>query len=54
MRARVDRYGKPAPLLRFCIDWLERNIPDYDGPTVLVQGDTGPGNFMYSGAPSPR
>ncbi len=48
MRARVDRYGKPAPLLRFCIDWLERNIPDYDGPTVLVQGDTGPGNFMYS------
>ena len=48
MRTRVDRYGKPAPLLRFCIDWLERNIPAYDGPTVLVQGDTGPGNFMYA------
>lgn len=48
MRRRVDRYGKPAPLLRFCIDWLERNIPAYDGPTVLVQGDTGPGNFMYA------
>lgn len=48
MRRRVDRYGRPAPLLRFCIDWLERNIPDYDGPTVLVQGDTGPGNFMYA------
>lgn len=49
MRARVDRYGKPAPLLRFCIDWLDRNVPEYDGPTVLVQGDTGPGNFMYAG-----
>ncbi|MGE2692794.1 phosphotransferase family protein [Mycolicibacterium pulveris] len=48
MRARLDRYGKPAPLLRFCIDWLDRNVPDYDGPTVLVQGDTGPGNFMYA------
>lgn len=48
MGARVDRYGKPAPLLRFCIDWLDRNVPAYDGPTVLVQGDTGPGNFMYA------
>lgn len=48
MRARVQRYGKPAPLLGFCIDWLDRNIPEYDGPTVLVQGDTGPGNFMYA------
>lgn len=49
MRRRVDAYPKPAPLLRFCIDWLDRNIPDYNGPTVLVQGDTGPGNFMYAG-----
>ena len=48
MRARVARYGKPAPLVTFCIDWLDRNVPDYDGPTVLVQGDTGPGNFMYA------
>ncbi|MGE2714121.1 phosphotransferase family protein [Mycolicibacterium litorale] len=48
MRRRVDAYTKPAPLLRFCIDWLDRNVPDYDGPTVMVQGDTGPGNFMYA------
>lgn len=48
MRRRLDRYRGPAPLLRFCIDWLESHIPDYDGPTVLVQGDTGPGNFMYA------
>lgn len=47
MRARLTAYGRPAPLLRFCIDWLDRNVPDYQGPTVLVQGDTGPGNFMY-------
>ncbi|MGV0836917.1 phosphotransferase family protein [Mycolicibacterium thermoresistibile] len=48
MRRRVEEHGRPVPLLRFCIDWLERNIPDYTGPTVLVQGDTGPGNFMYA------
>ncbi len=35
------------PLIEFSFDWLRRNIPDYDGPVVLVQGDTGPGNFLY-------
>src|SRR6185437_7181009 len=39
--------GSMDPLLRLSTDWLERNVPDYDGPTLLVQGDTGPGNFMY-------
>ncbi len=39
--------GSMDPLLRLSCDWLERNVPDYDGPVVLVQGDTGPGNFMY-------
>jgi prepilin-type processing-associated H-X9-DG protein len=48
MRRRVHNHGRPAPLLTFCINWLERHVPDYDGPTVLVQGDTGPGNFMYA------
>lgn len=41
------RGGDPDPALRFTLDWLRRNIPDWDGPVVLVQGDTGPGNFMY-------
>jgi aminoglycoside phosphotransferase (APT) family kinase protein len=35
------------PFLSICLDWLEANIPSYEGPAVLVQGDTGPGNFMY-------
>ena len=39
--------GTIDPLLRLSLDWLERSIPDYDGPVVLVQGDTGPGNFLY-------
>ncbi|MBD0863560.1 phosphotransferase family protein [Gordonia sp. zg691] len=48
IRARMERKSAPAPLLAFCVDWLERNKPTYDGPPVLVQGDTGPGNFMYA------
>jgi aminoglycoside phosphotransferase (APT) family kinase protein len=39
--------GDIDPLVSLCLDWLERNVPSYDGPAVLVQGDTGPGNFMY-------
>ncbi|MEX1006636.1 MAG: phosphotransferase family protein [Acidimicrobiia bacterium] len=39
--------GEIDPLVALSLDWLERNVPDYDAPAVLVQGDTGPGNFMY-------
>jgi aminoglycoside phosphotransferase (APT) family kinase protein len=31
------------------LDHLVHRVPDYDGDPVLVQGDTGPGNFMYEG-----
>lgn len=36
------------PLIEFALGWLRRNIPAYDAPVVLVQGDTGPGNFLYA------
>lgn len=39
--------GTIDPLTEVCLDWLERNVPDYESPVVLVQGDTGPGNFLY-------
>ena len=42
------RGGAPDPQLAFALGWLRRNIPEIDGPVVLVQGDTGPGNFMYA------
>ncbi len=46
-RVLAERGGQPDPALVFSLRWLRRNIPDYGGPPVLVQGDTGPGNFMY-------
>jgi aminoglycoside phosphotransferase (APT) family kinase protein len=48
MRRRATRAdGSVDGLVRLSLDWLERNVPAYDGPVVFVQGDTGPGNFMY-------
>ena len=48
-RGLYESYEAPRdPLIEFAFDWLSRNVPDYDGPVVLVQGDTGPGNFLYA------
>lgn len=48
-RRQAERGGGPIePLLRISLEWLEANLPDYEGPVVLVQGDTGPGNLMYA------
>ena len=44
----AQRGGIPDPALTFSLSWLRRNVPAYSGRPVLVQGDTGPGNFMYS------
>ncbi len=38
---------EPETLVEVAIAWLRRNAP-VDGPVMLVQGDTGPGNFMYA------
>ena len=46
-RVLTARGGSPDPALVFSLRWLRDHIPSYDGPPVLVQGDTGPGNFMY-------
>ncbi|MEE2057207.1 phosphotransferase family protein [Rhodococcus artemisiae] len=35
------------PLIDLGLDWVRSHVPDVDGPVVIVQGDTGPGNFLY-------
>ncbi|MCP4903954.1 MAG: phosphotransferase family protein [bacterium] len=39
----------PDPLALLTFHWLRRNIPAPPTRPVLVQGDTGPGNFVYVG-----
>jgi aminoglycoside phosphotransferase (APT) family kinase protein len=44
---REDRVQPIDPLARAQLDHLLSHVPDVDIEPVLVQGDTGPGNFMY-------
>lgn len=46
-RAMYDETGRPDPLLDLAFGWLDANMPDPDGPVVLVHGDAGPGNFLF-------
>jgi aminoglycoside phosphotransferase (APT) family kinase protein len=47
---RAEDAREPIDLLaRVQLDHLLNHVPDFDGEPVLVQGDTGPGNFMYDG-----
>ena len=48
---QYDAAGGGVPVITLAFAWLRAQVPDDgDWPVVLVQGDTGPGNFMYSGA----
>lgn len=56
-RAQIDememllafRGGEPDPVLTLALAHLRNNVPTYDGARVIVQGDTGPGNFLFDG-----
>lgn len=39
----------PDPLALLTFTWLRRNVPPPPARPALVQGDTGPGNFVFSG-----
>lgn len=41
----LDSY--PEPLITYGIDWLRRHVPESVARVSLVQGDTGPVNFMF-------
>lgn len=49
MLAARHRAARPEPLAAFGAAWLERNVPAEVDRTVLVQGDTGPANFLFEG-----
>jgi aminoglycoside phosphotransferase (APT) family kinase protein len=46
-RAMYDEVRRPDPLLDLAFGWLDAQMPDPDGPVVLVHGDAGPGNFLF-------
>ncbi len=40
----------PVPCVSFLRGWLHRNVPAAPARAVLVQGDTGPGQFLFEGS----
>ncbi len=38
---------KPVPLVTFATGWLQRNVPAPPDRPSLIQGDTGPGQFLF-------
>ncbi|WP_380873966.1 hypothetical protein ACFB49_44910 [Sphingomonas sp. DBB INV C78] len=42
-----ERVADPDPLTLFAFRWLHHRLPADDRPAVLVQGDAGPGNFLF-------
>jgi len=49
--AQYRAQDPPDALLALALRWLRTNLPAGDHwPVVLVQGDTGPGNFMFDGS----
>jgi aminoglycoside phosphotransferase (APT) family kinase protein len=48
--SRLDQSAEPDPFLTSCFVWLRENLPDWHGELCLVQGDTGPGNFLHDGS----
>ena len=41
--------GYCEPLITYAVDWLRRNAPESMARVSLVQGDTGPVNFLFEG-----
>lgn len=54
VKAKIAEWRKlhmaatPDPVLILALDWLAANVPVDDGPSVLLHGDAGPGNFLHS------
>jgi aminoglycoside phosphotransferase (APT) family kinase protein len=52
--AQLNQYGAfldhyTDPLITYAVQWLQRNVPERVARVSLVQGDTGPVNFMFQG-----
>jgi len=38
----------PDPILQLALTWLADNVPADRGPSVVLHGDAGPGNFLHA------
>lgn len=45
----LDNVAEPHPIALLSLAWVRARMPEDNRPAVLVQGDAGPGNFLYQG-----
>lgn len=46
-RVHNETIEEPEPFMTYALQWLDRFTPDRVLGTVIVQGDTGPGQFIF-------
>lgn len=46
-RGHFPLLKEPVPLVTFACLWLRRNVPEPPARTALLQGDAGPGQFIF-------
>lgn len=46
-RGHFPLLKEPVPLVTFACLWLRRNVPELPKRTALLQGDAGPGQFIF-------
>ncbi|MDJ0847728.1 MAG: phosphotransferase family protein [Myxococcota bacterium] len=49
-RAYRAALKRPVPLVEFATRWLRRHVPSAPERPALIQGDTGPGQFLFEGS----
>lgn len=49
LEAMLRGHAEPEPVARFGVAWLRAHVPRGLERVSLVQGDTGPANFLYEG-----
>ena len=43
-----DTVSFKDPAIDYALEWLRHHVPDAASPAVLVHGDVGPGNFLFT------
>lgn len=49
LEAMLAGHREPEPVARFGVAWLRAHVPEKLERVALLQGDTGPGNFLFEG-----
>lgn len=53
IRSNLEKWSREnlkslkEPIFQLALEWLIRNVPEDRGPSMVLHGDAGPGNFLF-------